>query len=64
MTTQSKKFLTVREAAATLQLSPKTIYRAIESEDLPHLRFGRAVRIALADLEAFANRHRSAKLFQ
>lgn len=64
MTIQSKKFLTVAEAAATLQLSPKTIYRAIESGELPHHRFGRAVRIALADLEAFANRHRSERLFQ
>ena len=64
MTIQSKKFLTVAEAAATLQLSPKTIYRAIESGELPHHRFGRAVRIALADLEAFANRHRNERLFQ
>ncbi|EDP62760.1 hypothetical protein BAL199_23167 [alpha proteobacterium BAL199] len=64
MTTQSQKLLTVVEAATALQLSTKTIYRAVESGDLPHHRFGRAVRIALTDLEAFANRHRSGGLFQ
>ncbi|MEQ8397558.1 helix-turn-helix domain-containing protein [Thalassobaculum sp.] len=64
MTNPSQKLLTVREAAAALQLSSKTIYRAVESGDLPHHRFGRAVRIGLADLEAFANRHRSGGLFQ
>lgn len=55
---QTQKFLTVDQAAETLNLSTKTLYRAITAGALPVIRFGRAIRIPLSDLQAFANRHR------
>ncbi len=53
------RFLRVAEAADELGISPKHVRRAIDRGDLPIHRFGRAVRIARADLEQFINRHRS-----
>jgi excisionase family DNA binding protein len=46
-------YLTVQEAAAHLRLNVKTVYAAITSGLLRHVRFGRTLRVpreALADL--------------
>jgi excisionase family DNA binding protein len=42
-----------------LNVSPRTVRRAIESGALPVHRFGRLVRISDADLQAFLDETRS-----
>ena len=37
--------LTVKEAADFLRVNVKTIHKLLASGDLPHLRFGRVIRI-------------------
>jgi len=54
----ASRFLTVAEVAGDLGVSTKYVRRAIDRGDLPVHRFGRAVRIARADLEQFINQHR------
>jgi excisionase family DNA binding protein len=51
---------TIPEAAWYLNLSGVSIRRAIRDGSLPHIRFGRAIRIALTDLDAYAAAHRIA----
>jgi excisionase family DNA binding protein len=55
---QTPKLLTVAQAAEALNVSTKTVYRAIAAGELPVSRLGRAIRIALSDLEAYVNRRR------
>ena len=43
--------LTVRETAALLHISEKTVYKTIEQGTLPHVRFGRVIRIPRFGLE-------------
>ena len=52
------RFLTVKEVGYRLNLSRHAIYRLIESGELPAHRFGRAVRLDPADVEAFVRRSR------
>lgn len=47
-------WLTVEEAAAHLKLSPTTIYRHVKHEEIPHYRFGRAVRFKAAEIDQWA----------
>ena len=47
------KFHAVDQIAEALDVSPRTISRLIKSGDLVAYRFGRAVRIAEADLQVF-----------
>jgi len=56
---KASRFLTVPEVADELGVSTKHVRRAIDRGDLPIHRFGRAVRVARADLEQFINCHRS-----
>ena len=51
-------FLTVDQVAALLGVSVKTIRRWVQSGDLAHHRFGRQVRISLADLRSFTEARR------
>ncbi|RCS42291.1 DNA-binding protein [Bremerella cremea] len=54
--------LTVKQAAAYLNVSPKTIYAACESKALRHLRIGEGrgtIRINKADLEDFKRQGQS-----
>lgn len=54
--------LTVKQAAAFLNVSPKTIYAACESKALRHLRIGEGrgtIRINKADLEDFKRQGQS-----
>ena len=53
-------YLSVGDAAARLAVSEVTIRRAIRSGALAHVRIGRAVRIAIADLDAYADARRVA----
>lgn len=47
------ELLTVKEVAKLIRVSPMTVYRAVELGTLPHVRFGRTIRVDRADLEAF-----------
>jgi excisionase family DNA binding protein len=53
-TVDSRKFLSVGEAAAELRLSRASVYRAIASQDLPAVRLGArsAIRIPAEALKA------------
>lgn len=50
------RFMTVKEAAEALTLSPKTVYRMVDKGELPGLNFGGAVRISRAGLEEYIAR--------
>jgi excisionase family DNA binding protein len=52
------KFFTVAEVAQSLDVSTRSVRRWIENSELAAHRFGRAVRIAECDLEAFLTTHR------
>lgn len=47
------ELLTVEDAAAIMRVSKMTVYRIIESGDLPHLRIGRSFRIRKDDFENY-----------
>ena len=51
-------FPTVDQVAALLGVSVKTIRRWVQNGDLAHRRFGRQVRISLADLRFFTEARR------
>lgn len=51
--------LTVEEVADRLKVSKMTVYRLIESRELPALRIGRSYRVAATDLDAFLSRSRT-----
>lgn len=46
-------YLTVREVAERLRLSKMTVYRLMESGEMPSLRVGRSFRIPAQDLEHY-----------
>jgi excisionase family DNA binding protein len=52
------RFFTVAEIAERLRVSTRTVRRWIETFELVSHRFGRAVRIAESDLNAFLAIHR------
>jgi excisionase family DNA binding protein len=58
--TISAAYITIVDAATYLNISEVSIRRAIRQGTLPHVRLGRAVRIALTDLDAFAAARRVA----
>jgi excisionase family DNA binding protein len=45
--------MTVKEVAAYLNVNPMTVYRAVETDTLPHLRLGRAIRFRREDVDAY-----------
>lgn len=51
--------LTAAEAAAKLRVSPATIYSLCRAGEIAHYRFGRAVRIEDADLDAYVARQKA-----
>ena len=62
MVTQKKEvmqqalLLTIPEAAMSLRLSRAKVYRLIDFEGLPVVRFGRAVRVSAKALEQWVER--------
>ena len=48
--------LTIPEAALSLRLSRAKVYELISFEDLPVVRFGRAVRVSVKALEQWVER--------
>ncbi len=53
---QMRILLRIPEAAAALSLGRSTIYKMMESGEIPTVRVGRAVRIPLTALVAWAER--------
>lgn len=49
--------MTVKDAAAALKFSERTLYRWITSGDLPVRRLGRSIRIDRGELDRFLARH-------
>lgn len=45
--------LTVKEVAEILRVTPMTVYRAVETGALEHVRFGRTIRISRDALDAY-----------
>lgn len=46
-------WLGTKEAARRLGITPRTLYRFIDSGELPGYRFGRVIRIKAVDVDAF-----------
>ncbi len=53
---EDPKFLTVAEVAAELQTHVATVYRWVNSGELPGVRIGRSVRIPAAEYRALLER--------
>lgn len=54
--------VTVADAAHATGFSENYVRLLILRRDLPHVRVGRAIRVTVADLEAFLQRHRHARV--
>lgn len=52
---------TVEQAADLLNVNKHTVYRLINTEQLPAIRIGKAIRIADDDLTAYLNRQRQGR---
>lgn len=44
---------TIRDVAAILQVSPKTVYKIVKDQELPHIRVGKQIRVSAAALERY-----------
>ena len=53
---QHSLLLTIPEAAKSLRLSRAKVYELVRLEDLPVVRFGRAVRVSVKALEQWIER--------
>jgi excisionase family DNA binding protein len=51
-------WLSTQEAAHRLGITPRTLYRFIDEGQLPAYRFGRVIRLKLAEVDAFIDRSR------
>jgi excisionase family DNA binding protein len=49
----SARYLTVREVAGTLRVSNMTVYRLINSGDLPAVRVGKSFRLREDDVNRY-----------
>ncbi len=47
------QWLGTAEAARHLGLTPRTLYRLIDSGELPAYKFGRVIRLKRSDVDAF-----------
>lgn len=54
----AKLLLSPKAAAAALSISERKLWSLTTSGDIPHVRIGRCVRYAVADLEQFIARQR------
>lgn len=50
---ESIVWLSTKEAAERLGVTPRTLYRFIDSGDLAAFRMGRVIRLKLADVDAY-----------
>ncbi|MDG2114136.1 MAG: helix-turn-helix domain-containing protein [Actinomycetota bacterium] len=53
MTTDEIEWLSTKEAARRLGITPRTLYRFIDAGELPAYRMGRVIRLQQTDVVAF-----------
>lgn len=53
MTAQDIQWLGTAEAARYLGITPRTLYRLIDSGELSAYKFGRVIRLKQSDVDAF-----------
>lgn len=53
MTREDINWLSTREAARQLGITTRTLYRLIDSGQIPAYKFGRVIRLQEAELDAF-----------
>jgi excisionase family DNA binding protein len=53
---QPDEYLTKREAAAMLKLSPRAFHSRIKSGEIPHVKHGRRVLVTRAGIEKYLKR--------
>ena len=53
MTQEEVSWLSTREAAGQLGITTRTLYRLIDSGQLPAYKFGRVIRLKESEVEAF-----------
>ena len=58
MTREEVVWLSTREAAARLGITTRTLYRMIDSGQLPAYKFGRVIRLKEHELDAFVEASR------
>lgn len=51
-------WLSTADAAQSLGITPRTLYRFINQGELPAYRFGRVIRVKRVDVEAFIEQSR------
>jgi excisionase family DNA binding protein len=56
--TSGTEFLRTDEVLGYLRVTPRTIYRLIQTGDLPAVRIGRQWRFRRSDLDLWLNRQR------
>ena len=60
MTRESTVWLSTREAAGELGITTRTLYRLIDSGQVPAYKFGRVIRLKADEVDAFIERSRIA----
>lgn len=55
MTSADGDWLSTKEAASALGLTPRTLYRLIDEGQLPAYRFGRVIRLKQNEIDAFVS---------
>jgi len=58
MTQADGDWLSTKEAAAALGLTPRTLYRLIDEGQLPAYRFGRVIRLKQTEINDFVGQSR------
>lgn len=53
MTHADGDWLSTKDAALALGLTPRTLYRLIDEGQLPAYRFGRVIRLKQSEIDAF-----------
>ncbi len=51
-------WLSTADAAKALGVTPRTLYRFIDQDELPAYRFGRVIRVKQSDVDAFVEASR------
>jgi excisionase family DNA binding protein len=59
MLTVQERYYTPKEVAEGLKVTPRTVYRWLETGELRAIRFAREYRISESDLQDFIERHRT-----
>ena len=63
MSVTFQKYLTTKEVAAILRVSPGTlnVWRSVKRYPLPYVKIGHAVRYKATDVQAFLAKHEEAR---